>query len=54
MKKFISIEDLKNKGVPVKMLDGHIIEFCDYADEADNLILPLQDFPEITGKIQED
>ncbi len=43
----ISIEQLREKGIPVKMKDGSIVEYCQDTSQAGSLILDLEDFPEI-------
>jgi len=40
---------IKTKGIPVKMEDGRVVEFCELADATD-VILDIADFPELKGE----
>jgi len=43
------LDKIKTKGIPVKMEDGRVVEFCELADATD-VILDIADFPELKGE----
>lgn len=52
MTKKLTLSELREKGIPVIMKQGVIVEYCYSTDRADTLILDLDDFPALKAKAE--